>query len=100
MIHCHSTMRMGIRLEDSVLDSNGESRWVKRLFAADNSALANSLGGMNPTLTNQALATRTAERIFQLYFGGEPWVSRESPVCSIDDSVTRAVLDLERGGPV
>src|SRR5579864_551860 len=98
MIHYHSSMRMGTRIEDSVLDSNGESRWVKRLFAADNSALANSLGGMNPTLTTQALATRTAERIFQLYFGGEPWVERESPVSSIDDQVTHATINLERRG--
>ncbi|HMF99577.1 MAG TPA: hypothetical protein VKE96_35000 [Vicinamibacterales bacterium] len=30
---------------------------------ADNSALASSLGGPNPTLTTQALATRTGERI-------------------------------------
>ncbi len=49
---------------------------VRRLFIADNSALANALGGPNPTLTSQALATRTAERIFQRYFGGAPWVAR------------------------
>jgi hypothetical protein len=64
---------------------------VKRLFVADNSALANSLGGPNPTLTTQALATRTAEKIFQLYFGGQPWVSREAPVSSVDPAVTHAV---------
>ena len=43
----------------------GETRWVKRLLIADNSALANGLGGPNPTLTTQALATRTAEEIFR-----------------------------------
>ena len=74
---------------DSVLDANGEARFVKRLFVADNSALANGLGGPNPTLTTQALATRTAEKIFTRYFGGRSWVDRESPISSIDPSVTR-----------
>lgn len=88
-------MRMGADPEDSVLDSNAEARLVKRLFVADNSALANSLGGPNPTLTMQALATRTAEKIFQLYFDGDPWVRSEAPVSSIDERVTRAVLERE-----
>ena len=92
VIHSHSTMRMGTSASDSVLDSHGEARWVKRLFVADNSALANGLGGPNPTLTTQALATRTAERIFRLYFGGDPWVGKEAPVSSIDPAVTHAVM--------
>jgi choline dehydrogenase-like flavoprotein len=75
-----------------VLDANAEARAVKRLFIADNSALSNSLGGPNPTLTTQALATRTAEKIFELYFDGSPWVRRESPVVSTARSVTRAVV--------
>ena len=91
LLHIHSTMRMGASASDSVLDANAEARWVKRLFVADNSALANSLGGPNPTLTTQALATRTAERIAGLYFGIGPWVARESPVSSVDPAVTRAV---------
>ncbi len=94
VFHMHSTMRMGLSEEDSVLDSNGEARWVKRLFIADGSALANSLGGPNPALTIQALATRTAEKIFQLYFNGEPWVGKETPVSSVDITVTK-----ELGGP-
>jgi hypothetical protein len=52
------------------------------------------LGGPNPTLTTQALATRTAEKIFALYFGGEPWVRRETPVASTDPAVTQAVAAL------
>ncbi|HEX3539601.1 MAG TPA: GMC family oxidoreductase N-terminal domain-containing protein [Acidimicrobiales bacterium] len=92
ILHVQSTMRMGLSAADSVLDANGEARWVKQLFIADNSALANALGGPNPTLTTQALATRTAEKIFQTYFGGEPWVGHENPVVSIDDRVTAAVL--------
>jgi choline dehydrogenase-like flavoprotein len=92
IFHPHSSLRMGARASDAVLDGNCEARWVKRLFVADNSALANSVGGVNPTLTTQALATRTAEKIFQLYFGGEPWVAREVPRASTDPQVTRAVL--------
>ncbi len=92
ILHVQSTMRMGISEDDSVVDENAEARWVKRLFVADNSALANSLGGPNPTLTSQALATRTAERIFSRYFDGDPWVGRESPLPSIADRVTRAVI--------
>jgi choline dehydrogenase-like flavoprotein len=94
LIHIHSTMRMGTREEDSVLDSGAEARWVKRLFVADASALPNGLGGPNPTLTVQALATRTAEKIFVRYFGGDPWVGHESPVSSVGDTVTRAVVAL------
>jgi choline dehydrogenase-like flavoprotein len=82
---------MGRHRGESVLDRHGEARWVKRLFVADNSALANALGGPNPTLTTQAVATRVAERVFQRYFDGTPWVKRESPTSSIDHRVTRAV---------
>jgi choline dehydrogenase-like flavoprotein len=92
ILHVQSTMRMGTSAADSVLDAGAEARWVKRLFIADNSALANSLGGPNPTLTSQALATRTAEKIFQRYFGGAPWVGQESPVPSIAPAVTAAVV--------
>jgi len=91
LFHLHSTMRMGADRAGSVVDPNGESWFVKRLFVADNSALANGVGGVNPTLTTQALATRTAEKIFAGYFGGPPWVGKESPVSSIDSAVTRAV---------
>jgi len=87
LLHIHSTMRIG-----PVLTPDAESHWIERLFIADNSALPNGIGGPNPTLTTQALATRTAERIFVRYFGGDPWVGRESPVSSVDDSVTAAVL--------
>jgi choline dehydrogenase-like flavoprotein len=93
-------MRMGMSASanDSVLDENAESWRVKRLFVADNSALANMLGGPNPTLSTQALATRTAEKIFQYYFGGDPWTGRDAPVASIDDSVTRALMQRGLSG--
>jgi hypothetical protein len=88
-------MRMGHDPADSVCDENGAARAVRHLYIADNSVLANSIGGPNPTLTTQALATRTAERIFILEFGGDLWVGRDSPVSSIDPAVTHAVLDRE-----
>lgn len=90
LIHMHSTMRMGSDPATSVLDANAEARAVKRLFIADNSALANAIGGPNPTLTTQALATRTAEKIMQQYFGGNGWVEQGCPVTSVDLKVTLA----------
>jgi choline dehydrogenase-like flavoprotein len=98
VIHSHSTMRMGVSADDSVLDESAESRWVRRLFIADNSALANGIGGPNPTLTTQALATRTAEKIFRRYFDGDPWVREETPVSSIDAVVTQAVMQRRIAG--
>ncbi|RDU21957.1 GMC family oxidoreductase N-terminal domain-containing protein [Anaerosacchariphilus polymeriproducens] len=62
-IHIACTMRMGY-----VTDTNCEAFQVKRLFIADNSVLFNGLGGPNPTLTTQALAVRTSEKISELYF--------------------------------
>lgn len=62
-IHIQCTMRMGY-----VTDTECEALQVKRLYIADNSVLYNSLGGPNPTLTTQALATRTAEKIIEKYF--------------------------------
>jgi choline dehydrogenase-like flavoprotein len=62
-LHIQSTMRIGY-----VTDTNCEAKQVKRLYIADNSVLYNGLGGPNPTLTNQALATRTADKIAEKYF--------------------------------
>ncbi|HEY8526311.1 MAG TPA: GMC oxidoreductase [Acidimicrobiales bacterium] len=95
ILHVQSSMRMGASEADSVLDENAEARGVGRLFVADNSALPNALGGPNPTLTTQALATRTAERIFQRYFDGDPWVATESPVVSTDPRVTERLATVD-----
>ncbi len=92
LLHMQSSMRMGESADNSVLDESGEARWVKRLFVADGSSLANAIGGPNPTLTIDAVATRTAEKIFRRYFDGDPWVRFERPVSSIDLKVTLAVL--------
>jgi choline dehydrogenase-like flavoprotein len=62
-LHVHSTMRMG-----NVLDTACEAVDVDRLFVADHSALANGVGGANPTNTGQALAARTADKIVERYF--------------------------------
>lgn len=61
--HIESTMRMGF-----VVDDNCEAYQVKRLFITDNSMHFNGIGGPNPTLTTQALATRTAEKLANIYF--------------------------------
>lgn len=89
-IHLHSSMRMGLDAANSVLDANCEARAVAGLYVADNSALANGIGGPNPTLTTQALATRTAEKIFKKYFGGHSWVKTSIPTSSVDLKVTLA----------
>lgn len=65
MLHLESTMRIGL-----VVDADCEAFQVKRLFIADNSVHVNGIGGPNPTLTTQALATRTAEKIALRYFSG------------------------------
>lgn len=62
-IHIMSTMRIGL-----VTNLECEALQVKKLYIADNSVLYNCLGGPNPTLTTQALATRTADKIYEKYF--------------------------------
>jgi choline dehydrogenase-like flavoprotein len=68
-VHQHGTLRMGRDPGTSVVDEACEAHVVKRLFVADTSAFANGIGGPNPTLTAQALATRTAGKILERYFG-------------------------------
>jgi hypothetical protein len=62
-------------------------------------ALADGICVQNPSLTMQALATRTAEKIFRRYFDGDPWVDKGFPVSSIDAVVTQLVMqrDTARG---
>jgi choline dehydrogenase-like flavoprotein len=91
ILHVQSTMRMGLSDADSVLDANAKARWVDGLYVADNSALSNALGGPNPTLTCQALATRTAEKILVNEFMGAAFVAGGSPTVSTDASITAAL---------
>ncbi|MFJ9389614.1 GMC family oxidoreductase N-terminal domain-containing protein [Nocardioides sp. NPDC101246] len=95
-LHVHSTMRMGISDSNSVVDQSGETRAVKRLFIGDNSALPNSVGGPNPTITTQALATRTSEHIARRYFGIDPWVrAGSSLVVSTDRRISDRLAELD-----
>ncbi len=66
--HIMSTMRMGRDPATSVCDPDGQAHEVEGLFVGDTSALPNAIGGPNPTLTAQALAARTADRIAELRF--------------------------------
>lgn len=63
LLHMQSSMRMG-----EVLDEGAEAFNVDRLFITDHSALANGVGGPNPTNSGQALALRTADQIAERYF--------------------------------
>jgi choline dehydrogenase-like flavoprotein len=63
LTHIMGTMRMGRDPASSVVNADGEAHHVLGLFVGDSSVLANGLGGPNPTLTAQALAARTADRI-------------------------------------
>jgi choline dehydrogenase-like flavoprotein len=67
MTHIMGTMRMGNDPATSVCDRDGEAHEVDRLFVGDSSVIP-GVGGANPTLTAQALATRTADRIAERYF--------------------------------
>ncbi len=66
LTHIMGTMRLGSDPATSVADPNGQAHEVQGLFIGDSSALPNGLGGPNPTLTAQALAARTADRIADL----------------------------------
>jgi gluconate 2-dehydrogenase alpha chain len=60
--HQMGTMRMGTDEDESVLNPSARFWGIPNLYVADGSVLPTS-GGYNPTLTIQALAWRTAERI-------------------------------------
>lgn len=63
LTHLMGTMRMGRDPGSSVVGPTGEAYLVDGLYVGDSSILPNGLGGPNPTLTVQALATRTADQI-------------------------------------
>ncbi|MDO9355373.1 MAG: GMC family oxidoreductase N-terminal domain-containing protein [Solirubrobacteraceae bacterium] len=91
ILHSHSSMRMGLDPSNSICDEWSKARAVDNLYIADNSMLANGAGGSNPTLTTQAIVTRTAERIMTQHFGGEPWVKGNAPVSSTDSRISDAM---------
>jgi choline dehydrogenase-like flavoprotein len=60
--HVQGTCRMGDDPTRSVVDRNGESHDVKRLFVGDGSLIPRTLS-VNPSLTIMALATRLADHL-------------------------------------
>ncbi len=64
--HVFGTCRMGNDAEDSVVDRFGQSHRFKNLFIADASVFPSSGGGEAPSLTIEALALRTGDRIVDL----------------------------------
>lgn len=60
--HQMGTMRIGSNESMSVLDPSGRFWGIPNLYVADGSVFPTS-GGYNPTLTIQAMAWRTADRI-------------------------------------
>ena len=60
--HVQGSCRMGDDPARSVVDRNGESHEVKRLFVGDASLIPRTLS-VNPSLTIMALATRLAEHL-------------------------------------
>jgi choline dehydrogenase-like flavoprotein len=68
--HMNGTARMGADPRTSVVDSDCRSWDIRNLFICDGSVFA-TVGGVNPSLTIQALACRTADRIRALAAAGE-----------------------------
>ncbi|WP_031434077.1 GMC family oxidoreductase [Methylomarinum vadi] len=64
--HVFGTCRMGKKPDTSVVDPYGQSHRWKNLFIADASVFPTTGGGEGPSLTIEALAIRTAEKIRQL----------------------------------
>jgi choline dehydrogenase-like flavoprotein len=62
--HVQGTCRMGSDPARSVVDANGESHDVKRLFVGDASLIPRTLS-VNPSLTIMALANRLAEHLHE-----------------------------------
>ncbi|MBV9813557.1 MAG: GMC family oxidoreductase, partial [Acetobacteraceae bacterium] len=68
--HMNGTARMGDDPRTSVVDTNCRSWDIPNLWVCDGSVFP-TVGGVNPSLTIQAIACRTADRIGQLASRGE-----------------------------
>jgi choline dehydrogenase-like flavoprotein len=68
--HMNGTARMGNDPRTSVVDADCRSWDIRNLFICDGSVFP-TVGGVNPSLTIQALACRTADRIRALASAGE-----------------------------
>ena len=68
--HLMGTCRMGDDPEDSVVNKDGRSWSIPNLWICDGSLFPTS-GGVNPSLTIQALACRMGDRIADMAGRGE-----------------------------
>jgi choline dehydrogenase-like flavoprotein len=68
--HLNGTARMGSAPENSVVNADCRSWDVRNLWVCDGSVFP-TVGGVNPSLTIQAIACRTADRIKALAARGE-----------------------------
>ncbi|QGZ67073.1 GMC family oxidoreductase [Paraburkholderia acidisoli] len=68
--HLNGTARMGFDAETSVVDADCRSWDIPNLWICDGSVFP-TVGGVNPSLTIQAVACRTADRMQQLAARGE-----------------------------
>jgi len=68
--HLNGTDRMGAHREKSVVDADCRSWDIPNLWICDGSIFP-TVGGVNPSLTIQAIASRAADRILSLARRGE-----------------------------
>ena len=68
--HLNGTARMGNSANSSVVDADCRSWDIKNLWVCDGSVFP-TVGGVNPSLTIQALACRTGDRIAAMARRGE-----------------------------
>jgi choline dehydrogenase-like flavoprotein len=68
--HLNGTARMGSDPRDSVVNADCRSWEIRNLWICDGSVFP-TVGGVNPSLTIQAIASRTADRISALAARGE-----------------------------
>jgi choline dehydrogenase-like flavoprotein len=68
--HLNGTARMGDDPRASVVNADCRSWDIRNLWICDGSVFP-TVGGVNPSLTIQAIACRTADRIHELASRGE-----------------------------
>jgi choline dehydrogenase-like flavoprotein len=69
--HLHGTARMGDNPRTSVVDADCCSWDIRNLWICDGSVFP-TVGGVNPSLTIQAIACRTGDRIREMAKRGDP----------------------------
>jgi choline dehydrogenase-like flavoprotein len=87
--HLNGTARMGADPDHSVVDADCRSWDIPNLWICDGSVFP-TVGGVNPSLTIQAIACRTADRIRELASRGE--LDRRLKRSSSDQAASRAAF--------